>query len=150
MGILELATLLNNAGTAAGDIGTLIADKAQPLTDAYGDMRMKLADQMGATQTMVDPGDASEYKVIDEDNFGKRMGNFADTAASMRPQMPAVPQGLQMPQGQMNPMPQMQQPAVNPYAPVNYGTMSQQPQMGGIGSVPSMEQILRALQSQQR
>jgi len=143
MGILEMLQLANSAGDIAKDV-------AEPMSDAYDSLRMKIADQMGATQTMVDPGDASEYKIIDEENFGNRMGNFADTAASMRPQMPAAPQGLQMPQGQMNPMPQMQQPAVNPYAPVNYGTMPQQPQTGGIGSAPSMEQILRALQSQQR
>lgn len=141
MGILEALQFAKSAGDS-------VKDFAEPMSNAYDSLRMKIADQMGATQTMVDEGDASEYKVIDEKQFGERMGKFADTAAAMRPQMPAAPQGLQMPQGQANPMPQMQQPTVNPYSPVNYGTV--QPMQGGIGSTPTMEQILRALQSQQR
>lgn len=112
--------------------------------------QMNILDFLKLTKSKVDEGDGTEYQVVDEEAVRERMNNLADVASQMRPQMPAAPQGLQQPQGQMNPMPQMQQPAVNPYAPVNYGTMSQQPQMGGIGSAPSMEQILRALQSQQR
>jgi len=110
-------------------------------------MKSDMAMAIGDTKTVVDPGDATEMQVADMDAFNKRMNSIAETAGAMRPQMPNVapvampPQQVAMPAPQMGQMP-------NPYAPVSYN-MPQQP-MGGIGSVPSMEQILRALQSQQR
>ena len=149
MNILDALQMVNQFG-AAKELGSDIMQAMEPMKQGFDNVKFQLADQMGLTKEIVDEGDASIQKVIDQEAFNRSMGNIANTASQMRPEMPAAPQGLQMPQGQANPMPQMQQPAVNPYAPVNYGTMSQQPQMGGIGSAPSMEQILRALQSQQR
>lgn len=112
---------------------------------------MNILDYLKLTKTEVDDGDATQRQVLDREALGNRMQTFGETAQALG-QMPQIDNTPMMPRNQGAMAPQMPQlpPMSNPYAPVNYGTMSQQPQMGGIGSAPSMEQILRALQSQQR
>ena len=159
MNILELIGQINQAGGVsdlgrdiAGGVSSLgqgVSDQLEPAKQAINDLRFQVADKMGMTKEMVDPGDASTYKVIDQEEFNKRMSNIANTASQMRPDMPEIQQGNVV-RPQMGLPMNMAPQGPNPYAPVNYGTMQQQPMSGGIGSVPTMEQILRALQSQQR
>ena len=104
-----------------------------------------MAEFFGDTKTMVDDGDATQRTVIDNDAFNKRMQNMAEVSASIA-KMPAPPSGAMRPQqGNSSPAPVLGA-APNPYAPVNYGTM-QYGQQSGIGQEPTMEQILKALQS---
>jgi len=106
-------------------------------------MTRNMAEFFGDTKTMVDDGDATQRTVIDNDAFNKRMQNMAEVSASLA-KMPAPPSGAMRPQ-QVNSSPApVMGAAPNPYAPVNYGTM---PFEGGIGRAPSMEEILKALQS---
>jgi hypothetical protein len=106
-------------------------------------MRFEIADALGETKTMIDEGDASQYKVIDQDAYDDSQKAFMTAAASMA-QMPEIKPGVLSPQVISSPAPMGVQ-APNPYAPVNYGTMPYQ--RGGIGRTPSMEEILKALQS---
>ena len=103
-----------------------------------------MAEFFGDTKTMVDDGDATQRTVIDNDAFNKRMQNMAEVSASLA-KMPAPPSGAMRPQVKSSPAPVMGA-APNPYAPVNYGTM-QYGQQSGIAQEPTMEQILKALQS---
>lgn len=110
-------------------------------------MRFKIADALGKTNTMIDEGDGSEYKVIDQKAYDDSQEAFMKAAASMA-RFPKIEPGVIAPsQVYSSPAPVMGQ-APNPYQAVSYGTMSYQPQQqGGIGSAPSMEEILKALQS---
>lgn len=112
----------------------------------FEDIFAKLKDAALFQKEVVDEGDGSLQKVFDQERFREGMKNMGAAGAEMNKFMPA-PQPL--PSVQMPQMPQMQQPMVNPYAPVGYGQMPQQPQMGGIGSVPTLDQILAALQARQ-
>ena len=105
-----------------------------------------MAEFFGDTKTMIDEGgDGTQYQVIDNDAFNKRMKNMAEVSASIA-KMPAPPSGAMRPQ-QVNSSPApVMGAAPNPYAPVNYGTM-QYGQQSGIAQEPTMEQILKALQS---
>ena len=107
-------------------------------------MTRNMAEFFGDTKTMVDDGDATQRTVIDNDAFNKRMQNMAEVSASIA-KMPAPPSGAMRPQVKSSPAPVMGA-APNPYAPVNYGTM-QYGQQSGIAQEPTMEQILKALQS---
>lgn len=106
--------------------------------------RMSILDMLGLARTKIDDGDGTEYMVPDND----RLLAIAKASAAMTPQMPATPSGaLRPPQVTSSPAPVMGA-APNPYMPVNYGAMGYgQPMQGGIGSAPTMEQILKALQS---
>jgi len=153
MDILSALQLLNNAegmqaiSKGVQGAGQAISDQFDPIKQMIDDSRFKLADQMGMTKTMVDPGDASEYKAIDEEQMTERMGNLAETANAMRPQ---IPQGFGLMERAQMQMPAQMMQSPNAYSQVNYGAPQYQQPTGGIGSAPSMEQILRALQSQQR
>lgn len=108
-------------------------------------MTRNMAEFFGDTKTMIDDGDATQRTVIDNDAFNKRMKTMAEVSASLA-KMPAPPSGAMRPQ-QVNSSPApVMGAAPNPYAPVNYGTM-QYGQQSGIGQEPTMEQILKALQS---
>ena len=113
--------------------------------DAREGIRFQLADALGKTNTMVDEGDASEYKVIDQDAFNDTQNAFMKAASSMA-KMPEIKPGVIAPAQVISSPAPMSGQSPNPYQPVNYGTMSYQPQ-GGIGSAPTMEQILKALAS---
>ena len=104
---------------------------------------MDILDFLGMTKTEIDSGDASMRTVPDQEAIRDRMDNFADVASQMRPQFYNGPTLLQSGQAPTQPM-----GFPNPYTSGNYGTM--QPQMtGGIGSVPTIDQILAALQARQ-
>jgi hypothetical protein len=141
MDILSMLQMLDQADSI-NRIGQGISQQVQPISDAMDRGRMKMADFFGDTKTMVDEGDASEYTVMDEKAFNDRMGNIAKASAGLA-QMPEMKPGVLSPQVISSPAPMGQAP--NPYAPVNYGTMPYQ--QGGIGRAPSMEEILKALQS---
>lgn len=99
--------------------------------------KVSILDMLGLAKTKIDEGDGSELMVPDND----RLLALARASAAMSPQMPATQSGaMRPPQVSSSPAPVMGA-APNPYAPVNYG------QQGGIGSAPTMEQILKALQS---
>jgi hypothetical protein len=135
MGILEFL----------GSMKSGYQDAMAPVTAAREGMREKAADFFGDTKTLIDDGDATERTVMDTDAFNKRMKSMAEVSASLA-KMPAPPSGAMRPQVKSSPAPVMGA-APNPYAPVNYGTMQYGQQMqGGIGSAPTMEQILMALQ----
>ena len=93
-----------------------------------------------------DPMTAMQGKMADmvgddPEEFSERMESLAKVSAAMRPKMPAPPLGaMRPPQVKSSPAPVMGA-APNPYAPVSYG------QPRGIGGAPTMEQILKALQS---
>lgn len=106
---------------------------------------MKLMDFLGMTKDVVDQGDGSIQTVMDQEEMARRSKALAEQLQAMTAPRNLNMQLMNTPQPQMQ---QMQQPMVNPYAPVNYGTM--QPQMnGGIGSAPTLDQILMALQARQ-
>lgn len=111
-------------------IKTGIGESMKPITDPMDSMRGKMADMVGD----------------DREEFSKRMEGLAKASAAMRPKMPAPPLGaMRPPQVTSSPAPVMGA-APNPYVPVNYGAMGYgQPR--GIGGAPTMEQILKALQS---
>jgi len=104
-----------------------VGETMKPVTDRMDSVRGQMADMVGD----------------DREQFSKRMQGLASASAAMSPRMPAPPSGVLSPQVMSSPAPMGQTP--NPYAPVNYGTM--QYQEGGIGQAPSMEEILKALQS---
>ena len=115
--------------------------KMRPVSDAMDSARMGLGRLTGDVKTVIDDGDGSEREVFDREAFSDRMNALAKVSAGMPPQMPATPSGaMRPPQVSSSPAPVMGA-APNPYAPVNYG------QQGGIGGAPTMEQILKALQS---
>ena len=122
MGILEF---LSSMKTGMGET-------MKPVTDKMSSVRGQMADMIGD----------------DPEQFSKRMQGLASVSAAMTPKMTAPPSGAKRPpQVNSSPAPVMGA-APNPYAPVNYGTMGYGQQMqGGIGSAPTMEQILKALQS---
>ena len=146
MDILGMLQMLNNAGEMKR-IGSQVAEQFQPVSEAMDSARMGMADFFGDTKTMIDEGDASEYKVMDKEAFNDRMSNIAKASAGLA-QMPAPPSGVSRPQQVYSSPAPVMGAAPNPYAPVNYGTMQYgQPMQSGIGSAPTMEQILKALQS---
>lgn len=108
--------------------------------------KMMIMDFLGMTKDVVDQGDGSIQTVMDQEEMARRSKAMVEQLQAM-----TAPRNLDMElmsRPQMQQMQQMQQPMVNPYAPVNYGTM--QPQMtGGIGSVPTLDQVLAALQARQ-
>ena len=112
----------------------------------FEDIFANLKDSAMFQKEIVDLGDGSIQKVFDQERFNKGMQDMVALSAEMSKPIPP-PQMLTP--GQAPQMPQMQQPMVNPYAPVSYGQMPQQPQMGGIGSVPTLDQVLAALQARQ-
>jgi len=127
MDILSILDMVNNIGELkrAGE-------------EAFQPMKEGIANTFGYT---------NPDGTIDEEAYSKARENFAGTAASLA-KMPEIEPGVIAPsQVYSSPAPVMGQ-APNPYGPSNYGTMQYQPQqMGGIGSAPSMEEILKALQS---
>lgn len=144
MDILSIIGALNNAAELKR-VGESVAEQFQPVGQAMDSARMGMADFFGDTKTMIDEGDASEYTVMDEKAFNDRMGNIAKASAGLS-QMPEIKPGVLSPQVISSPAPMGQAP--NPYQPVDYGTMQYgQPMQSGIGSAPTMEQILKALQS---
>ena len=124
-----------------------IMDYLGKAKDKRDSMRFEIADALGKTKTVADDGYDSGYKVIDQDAYDDSKKAFMQAAASMS-QMSDIKPGVIAPsQVYSSPAPVMGQ-APNPYQAVNYGTMQYgQPMQGGIGSAPSMEQILKALQS---
>jgi len=141
MDILSIIGALNNAAELKR-VGESVAEQFQPVGQAMDSARMGMADFFGDTKTMIDEGDASEYTVMDKQAFNDRMSNIAKASAGMA-QMPETKPGVLSPQVISSPAPMGQAP--NPYQPVDYGTMPYQ--QGGIGRAPSMEEILKALQS---
>lgn len=138
--------MLNNAGEMKR-IGSQVADQFQPVSEAMDSARMGMADFFGDTKSVSDDGYDSGYKEIDEKAFNDRMSNIAKASAGLA-QMPAPPSGVSRPQQVYSSPAPVMGAAPNPYAPANYGTMQYgQPMQSGIGSEPSMEQILKALQS---
>ena len=137
MDFLGILDLVNKMGEAKR-VGSEMIEPASQMMDQA---KFKLADTLGLTKEMVDEGDASTYKVIDQNAFDERAANFAKTAGSMA-QFDKVKPGVV----QGNPMAPMQQvPQMNQaYAPVNYGQM---PAQGMFGQQPTYEQLLKALQS---
>lgn len=136
MGILEFLSSMQSGAKEA----------MAPVSNSLDGMRGSMAEFFGDTKTMIDEGgDGAEYTVIDKDAFNNRMDNFAKASAQIA-KMPTPPSGAMRPQ-QVNSSPApVMGAAPNPYAPVNYGTM-QYGQQSGIGQEPTMEQILKALQS---
>ena len=123
----------------------MLSSMKQGYQGATEPLTRNMAEFFGDTKTMIDEGgDGTQYQVIDNDAFNKRMKSMAEVSASLA-KMPAPPSGAMRPQVKSSPAPVMGA-APNPYAPVNYGTM-QYGQQSGIGSAPTMEQILKALQS---
>lgn len=106
--------------------------------------KMTILDMLGLAKTQVDEGDDTMRMVPDND----RLLAIAKASQAMAPKMPATQSGaMRPPQVTSSPAPVMGA-APNPYAPVNYSAMGYgQPMQGGIGSAPTMEQILKALQS---
>lgn len=104
---------------------TGIGESMKPVTDSMDSMRGKVAETMGD----------------DPEQFSKRMQALAKVSAAMSQQLPATKSGVLRPQQVLSSPALAMGAAPNPYAPVNYG------QQGGIGSAPTMEQILKALQS---
>lgn len=141
MGIFELIGALNNA-SELNRVGSKIAEQFQPVNEAMDSARMGMADFFGDTKSVSDEGYDSGYKVIDQEAFNKRMDNIANASSNMS-KMDEIKSGVLPPQVTSSPAPMGVQ-APNPYASVNYGTM---PFEGGIGRAPSMEEILKALQS---
>ena len=141
MDILSIIGALNNAAELKR-VGESVAEQFQPVGQAMDSARMGMADFFGDTKTMIDEGDASEYTVMDKQAFNDRMSNIAKASAGLA-QMPETKPGVLSPQVISSPAPMGQAP--NPYQPVDYGTMPYQ--QGGIGRAPSMEEILKALQS---
>ena len=145
MDFLGILDLVNKMGEAKR-IGSELIEPASQMVDQA---KFKMADTLGLTKEMVDEGDASTYKVIDENAFDDRAENFAKTAASLgqfdKMMKPGVVQATPMdPMQQVPPMPQAYSPVNYGQNPVNYGQM--QPQ-GMLGQQPTYEQLLRALQS---
>lgn len=103
--------------------------------------RVSILDLLGMTKTKIDDGDGSEYQVPDND----RLKALAEMAQSMSVQMPSAQSGVLRPQQVSSSPAPVMGATPNPYAPVNYGTM--QYGQSGIGGAPTMEQILKALQS---
>lgn len=137
MGILEFLSSMQSGAKEA----------MAPVSNSLDSMRGSMAEFFGDTKTMIDEGDASEYTVIDKDAFNNRMDNFAKASAQIA-KMPEPPSGAMRPQQVYSSPAPVMGAAPNPYAPVNYGTMQYgQPMQSGIGSAPTMEQILKALQS---
>lgn len=97
---------------------------------------------LGMTKTKIDDGDGSEYQVADTD----RLKALAKMAQSMSLQMPQAQSGVLRPQQVSSSPAPVMGATPNPYAPASYGTM-QYGQQNGIGGAPTMEQILKALQS---
>lgn len=141
MDILSIIGALNNAAELKR-VGESVSELYGPVAETMDSARMGMADFFGDTKTMIDEGDASEYTVMDEQAFNDRMGNIAKASAGLS-QMPEIKPGVLSPQVISSPAPMGQAP--NPYQPVDYGTMPYQ--QGGIGRAPSMEEILKALQS---
>lgn len=137
MDFLGILDLVNKMGEAKR-IGSELIEPASQMVDQA---KFKMADTLGLTKEMVDEGDASTYKVIDENAFDDRAENFAKTAASLGQFDKMMKPGV-VPVTPMAPMQQV--PMSQAYAPVNYGQM--QPQ-GMLGQQPTYEQLLRALQS---
>lgn len=136
MDILSIIQMLDQADSL-NRIGQNISQQVQS-------GREGMANFFGDTKTMVDEGDASTYQVMDEKAFNDRMSGIAQASAGLA-QMPEVKPGVIAPsQVYSSPAPVMGQ-SPNPYAPADYGTM--QYQSGGIGRAPSMEELLKALQS---
>jgi hypothetical protein len=136
MGILEF---LSSMKTGIGEV-------MRPVTDSMDAARMDFGRMTGDVKTVIDDGDGSEREVFDREAFSDRMTSLAKASAAMSPRMPAPPSGaMRPPQVSSSPAPVMGA-APNPYAPVNYNAM-QYGQQGGIGGAPTMEQILKALQS---
>lgn len=104
---------------------------------------MNILDFLSLTKTKVDPMDASEYKVADQEAIRDRADNFADVASQMRPQFYDGPTLLQSGQA-----PTQAMGFQNPYTATNYGA-TQPPMSGGIGGTPTIDQILAALQARQ-
>ena len=107
----------------------------------FDDIFAKLKDAAMFLKEIVDEGDGSIQKVFDKERFQQGMQNMG--AVGMEMSKPIAPPEM-LARGQMMPIPEMQTPQVNPYAPVQ---MPMQQPTGGIGSVPTLEQILMALQS---
>ena len=141
MDILSILDAVQKAGEMGRAVSNQINEINLPGQQMMEDARGGMAKFFGDTKTMIDEGDASEYEVIDQKAFNDRMGNIAKASAGLA-QMPEMKPGVLSPQVISSPAPMGQAP--NPYAPVNYGTM---PFEGGIGRAPSMEEILKALQS---
>ncbi len=105
--------------------------------------KMKIFDMLGLVK--VDEGDATQY--VDQKALNDRFDNVAKVSAELA-KMPAPPSGAMRPQQVYSSPAPVMGAAPNPYAPANYGTMQYgQPMQSGIGSAPTMEQILKALQS---
>jgi len=141
MDILSIIGALNNAAELKR-VGESVSELYGPVAETMDSARMGMADFFGDTKTMIDEGDASEYTVMDKQAFNDRMGNIAKASAGLS-QMPEIKPGVLSPQVISSPAPMGQAP--NPYQPVDYGTIPYQ--QGGIGRAPSMEEILKALQS---
>ena len=136
MDFLGILDLVNKMGEAKR-IGSELVEPASQMMDQA---KFKMADTLGLTKEMVDEGNASTYKVIDEKAFDERAANFAKTAGSLA-QFDKMKPGVV----QASPMAPMQQVPMNQaYSPVNYGQM---PAQGMFGQQPTYEQLLKALQS---
>jgi len=107
-----------------------LGETMKPVTDSMDSVRGQMADMVGD----------------DREQFSKRMQGLASASAAMSPRMPAPPSGAMRPPQTNSSPASVMGAAPNPYAPVNYGTM-QYGQQGGIGAEPTIEQILKALQS---
>lgn len=97
----------------------------------FEDIFANLKDAAMFQKEVVDEGDGSLQKVFDQERFREGMKNMGALGAEMSKPIPP-PQML--PPGQAPQMPQMQQPMINPYSPVNYlgpGSVVREGEMGG-------------------
>jgi hypothetical protein len=100
-----------------------------------------ILDFLGMTKE-IDREDGSKEKTFDQKAFSEKMADVSKVAQEMT-KVPESPGLLRTPQVNSSPAPMAAQ-LPNPYAPVGYNPMTYQ---GGIGRTPSMEEILKALQS---
>lgn len=133
MDILSIIGMLDKADS--------LRNIAQEVGQQVQSGRESLGNFLGTTKE-IEYEDGRKDQVFDQKAFNDRMSNIAKASAGLA-QMPETKPGVLSPQVISSPAPMGQAP--NPYQPVDYGTMPYQ--QGGIGRAPSMEEILKALQS---
>ena len=116
MGILEALQLFNNAGETLRATGN-ISEKFAPVNEFIDKTREGIGDFFGDTETKIDDGDGSEYKILDNQSLDNRFDNLAEVSSNLMKMPPPNMNLLQNnPQTPIN----FNQQMANPYAPVSY------------------------------